>query len=495
MQGAKARSILVVGETQADVAYIQARLKGLGCRVAICAGARDAGAKAAAEKALAIFAAVDSDIEAIARGVAAERGRIPIIAFGRAGNPAAAAASISRGAAEFVGIPADEAFLKAILDAAIPEPGQFLHRDPKTSRIVSLAHRVAASDVPLLIIGETGTGKEVLAREVHRTSKRRDGPFVSINCAAIPDTLLEAELFGYEKGAFTGASQRRIGKFEEANGGTLLLDEIGEMELRLQAKLLRALQERQVDRIGTNQSVSVDIRILATTNRDLEAEVKAGRFREDLFYRLNVINIVLPPLRERTGDIPVLVDFFLAKYADTAPFGRCSLGPDALEKLMRYDWPGNVRELENTIYRAALLASGPEITANEVILTNEQKNYYEALLESPRKPDDLPLFVATADPSPVEGSPLMAAARVAASPPPLSGLAVPPPASAPAGLAAPADPANAGIGTFVGQTIAAVEQELILATLDKCLGNRTQAAHILGISIQTLRNKLERYGA
>ncbi len=497
MHNPKARSILVIGETPADVAYMQARLKGFGCRVSTAFAGPGAARKAVEEKALALFIGVDTDITTIAAAVHAERGRIPVIAFGRAGNPQAAAKSIARGAVEFVGIPADDAFLRAVLDAAVPEPGQFLHRDPKSSRIVNLAHRVAASDVPLLIIGETGTGKEVLAHEVHRVSKRRDGPFISINCAAIPDTLLESELFGYEKGAFTGATQRRIGKFEEANGGTLLLDEIGEMELRLQAKLLRALQERQIDRIGTNQSVSVDIRILATTNRDLEVEVKAGRFREDLFYRLNVINIVLPPLRERTGDIPVLVDFFLSKYADIAPFGRCTLGEDAQEKLMSYNWPGNVRELENTIYRAALLASGPVVTANEVILTSEQKTYYQALLESstPLSSPQPSTWHSAVVPQPGAAPPSAYAANVAAA----KGFAQPdatPPVASLAPEEDPDDPSgSATIGTFVGQTIAAVEQELILATLDRCLGNRTQAAHILGISIQTLRNKLDRYGA
>jgi DNA-binding NtrC family response regulator len=367
---------------------------------------------------------------------------------------------------------------------------------------IKRAEQVAASEASVLINGESGTGKEVLARHLHRKSRRSAGPFVALNCAAIPDNLLESELFGHEKGAFSGAVARRIGKFEAANGGTLLLDEISEMDVRLQAKLLRALQEREIDRLGGGDPVKVNVRILATTNRDLEVEVKAGRFREDLFYRLNVINIVLPPLRERTGDIPVLVDFFLSKYADIAPFGRCTLGEDAQDKLMTYSWPGNVRELENTIYRAALLASGPVVTANEVILTSEQKTYYQALLESstPASSPQPSTWHNAAMPQPGATPPSAYAANVAtvAAAKGFGQIDTPPPVVSPATEAAedPLDPTgSATIGTFVGQTIAAVEQELILATLDRCLGNRTQAAHILGISIQTLRNKLDRYGA
>jgi two-component system response regulator FlrC len=210
----------------------------------------------------------------------------------------------------------------------------------------------------VLVTGESGTGKEVIARHLHQKSLRKDKPFVAVNCAAIPDNLLESELFGHEKGAFTGAVARRIGKFEEASGGTLLLDEISEMDVRLQAKLLRALQERMIDRVGGNQPVKVDLRIIATSNRNLGDAVREGSFREDLFYRLNVVHLRLPALRERPGDILALADHFAKKYAE---INGLPLRPDfseARKLLLTNSWRGNVRELENTIHRAVLLAQG-----------------------------------------------------------------------------------------------------------------------------------------
>jgi two-component system response regulator FlrC len=282
----------------------------------------------------------------------------------------------------------------------------------------------------VLVTGESGTGKEVVARFMHRKSRRAKQSFISVNCAAIPENLLESELFGHEKGAFTGAVARRIGKFEEANGGTLLLDEVTEMHPRLQAKLLRALPEREIDRVGGTHPVKVDIRLIATSNRDIEEAVKKGDFREDLYFRLNVVNLRIPALRERPRDIEVLAAYFAKKYGAANGLPERPLSRGLLEALSRHAWRGNVRELENTMHRAVLLASGSEIGP-------------EAVMLAPAKP-------------------------AAAS-------------------------SGAG-GPLVGRTVADVERDLILDTLDHVLGNRTHAANILGISIRTLRNKLKEYG-
>ncbi|MEM1140721.1 MAG: sigma-54 dependent transcriptional regulator, partial [Pseudomonadota bacterium] len=264
-------------------------------------------------------------------------------------------------------------------------------------------------------------------------------------CAAIPENLLESELFGHEKGAFTGAVARRIGKFEEANGGTLLLDEISEMDVRLQAKLLRAIQERMIDRVGGTKPVPVDIRIIATSNRNLADEVKAGTFREDLLYRLNVVNLRLPPLRERPHDIEVLASHFINKYSQANNVPARPLAGEAARFLSTHKWPGNVRELENTLHRAVLLAQGPEITLDAISL-----------------PDGTPVDTIAAGPD-------RGAVEIAS------------------------EAAQAASNRLVGRTVAEVERDLILDTLDHCLGNRTHAATILGISIRTLRNKLKQY--
>ncbi|WP_206202415.1 sigma-54-dependent Fis family transcriptional regulator [Thermodesulfobacterium sp. TA1] len=227
-------------------------------------------------------------------------------------------------------------------------------KNPVMKEVYRLAKKVAPSSSTVLILGESGTGKEVLAKYIHFNSKRQ-GPFVAINCAAIPEELLEAELFGYEKGAFTGAIKTKPGKFEIANKGTLFLDEIGDLSAKLQAKLLRVLQERQVERLGGEHSIKVDVRIIAATNKDLEKEVKAGRFREDLFYRLNVIPIKLPPLRERKEDIPLLVNFFLQKVCEREGVQVKRLSEETLQRLLAYHWPGNVRELENLVERLVVL--------------------------------------------------------------------------------------------------------------------------------------------
>jgi DNA-binding NtrC family response regulator len=239
-------------------------------------------------------------------------------------------------------------------------------RDPIMEAVVNRAERVARADASVLIGGESGTGKEVVARYIHRNSPRAAGPFVAVNCAAIPEQLLESELFGHERGAFSGALVQRIGKLEAAQNGTILLDEISEMDKHLQAKLLRALQEREIDRVGGRLPVKLNIRIVATTNRDLEREVRRGTFREDLYFRLNVVGIALPPLRERPQDILALAEHFLTKHRPDR--GTKHLSAAAEAALAVHGWPGNVRELENTIHRALVLTSGPLIRAEDLEL-------------------------------------------------------------------------------------------------------------------------------
>jgi two-component system, NtrC family, nitrogen regulation response regulator NtrX len=245
-------------------------------------------------------------------------------------------------------------------------PETMIAGSPAMSPIVTMIEQSAASDARVLVTGENGTGKELVAREIHRKSDRRDGPFVEVNCAAIPDNLIESELFGHEKGAFTDAVARRKGKFEVANGGTLFMDEIADMSLAAQAKVLRAIQELKFERVGSEESISVDVRIVAATNKDLREEIKAGRFREDLFFRLAVIPIHLPPLRERPEDLPALADFFLGQSSAANRAEAKKFSPEALEALSGYSWPGNIRELKNVIERISVMSDEELISAETV---------------------------------------------------------------------------------------------------------------------------------
>lgn len=253
--------------------------------------------------------------------------------------------------------------------AAESEP-TVVAEDPRSRRLIEIARRVAATDVTVTISGESGSGKEVFARFIHNASARRDRPFVAINCAAIPENMLEALLFGHEKGAFTGASNAHAGKFEQANGGTLLLDEISEMDLGLQAKLLRVLQEKEVERIGGTKPIRLDVRVLATTNRDLKLAVAEGRFREDLYYRLNVFPLAIPPLRERPGDIAPLAEMALRKHR-IEPADSIRFSDDARLMLEAYGWPGNVRELENLVQRSLILLAGNTIEASDLAFEDD----------------------------------------------------------------------------------------------------------------------------
>ena len=267
-----------------------------------------------------------------------------------------------------------------------PGFGGLIGMSPRMERVYKLIEKVSQRTHPVLILGESGTGKELVARSVHFLGPRKDRPFVPVECSALVPTLVESELFGYTKGAFTGAMQARQGLLESANGGTLFLDEIGEMSLEMQAKLLRALQQREIKPVGSTERRTIDVRIVAATNRDLELAIKNGNFRQDLFFRLNVVQIKLPPLRDRKGDIPLLVTAFLEKFADPDDAHR-ELTEDAMRRLMAYDWPGNVRELENTIERAVALSSGPLVSVHD-LPSNLQ---YPTSDRPPEKEELLPL--------------------------------------------------------------------------------------------------------
>ncbi len=394
------------------------------------------------------------DIAALIAANEAERIHVPVVACGVDADAKEAADAIRAGAKEFIPLPPDAELIGAVLSAVADDEKPMILADPAMKSVVQLADQVARSEASILITGESGVGKEVMARYLHAHSRRADKAFISVNCAAIPDNLLESELFGHEKGAFTGAVARRIGKFEEADGGTLLLDEISEMDVRLQAKLLRAIQERVIDRVGGSKPVPVNIRIIATSNRDLAKSVAEGSFREDLLYRLNVVNLRIPSLRERPADIAVLADHFVKKYAAANGVPVKPIAAPAVRAITAHPWHGNVRELENAMHRAVLLSIGSEIDTDAI-----------------RLPDGRPLLggSAGAPSTPVAG----------AYDPGIAGTA--------------AQMADAVTRSFVGQTVAEMEKTLILDTLSHCLGNRTHAANILGISIRTLRNKLNEY--
>lgn len=386
-----------------------------------------------------VLADVQEDLTTLIGSLEAERIAVPVVACGVGNDTQAAVRAIKAGAKEYIPLPPDAELIGAVLTAVAEENSDFIYTDACMTDLMKLADQVAPSDASILITGASGTGKEMMARYLHMKSRRRDGPFIAVNCAAIPENLLESELFGHEKGSFTGAVARRIGKFEEANAGTLLLDEISEMDPRLQAKLLRAIQEREIDRVGSNKPVKIDVRILATSNRNMEEFVASGGFREDLYFRLNVMKLAIPPLRERPDDIIALSRHFAAKYAELNGIQPRPVGEEAQAKLQNYSWPGNVRELENAIHRAVLLASGETIGPEAILLS------------------DSPLAPSASAASNTQGA-----------------------------------GANDG-ANMVGKTVSEVERELIIKTLSHCLGNRTHAANILGISIRTLRNKLKQY--
>ncbi|MCP4287710.1 MAG: sigma-54-dependent Fis family transcriptional regulator [Gammaproteobacteria bacterium] len=296
--------------------------------------------------------------------------QIPVLLMTAYGNVEKAVTAMRNGATDYLSKPFDPELLlqkvaQAMVTPAVAE-AEVVAEDIKTIELLELAGRVAACDTTVMICGESGTGKEVIAQYIHRHSPRHDGAFVALNCAAIPENMLEAVLFGHEKGAFTSAYQSAPGKFEQAQGGTLLLDEISEMSLPLQAKLLRVLQEKEVERVGGRKLIQLDVRVLATTNRNLREEVSAGRFREDLYYRLNVFPLTLPPLRERIQDLLPLARFLLRRHVAMNRAGTQVLSAAVEERLLQHSWPGNVRELENVIQRALILSNGMNLTPHHL---------------------------------------------------------------------------------------------------------------------------------
>lgn len=381
---------------------------------------------------------------------------IPVILITAYGTVGTAVEAMKEGAAEFIMKPFSlddlEAVVKHVLSSfakkplqkkELPEPAQrIITRDPKFLSIIEMLKNVAKSKSSIMVQGESGTGKELLAKYIHHHSNRRSRPFVAVNCAAIPHNLLESEMLGYEKGAFTGASQRKLGKFELAHTGTLLLDEISEMDIHLQAKLLRVIQESEVDRLGGNAPIPVDVRIIATTNVHLPGAIGNKTFRGDLYYRLNVIPVKIPPLRERNGDILYLTDHFLEKFAQEKGMKKPLLSDEAAALLEAYPFPGNVRELENIIERAVLMTNGSHISVESLCL--EPLEGQKTVLPAETVPED--------------------------------------------------SPARDNVPSNSVKTLKDVEKILICNTLNQMGGNKTKAAKLLGISVRTLWNKVNEYG-
>ncbi len=388
--------------------------------------------------------------------------KLPVIIMTAYGTTATAIEAMKHGAFDYIVKPLDVPKLKTLVAGALKaarDMRQVVSYQPLLAQeeyaegivgkseamqqVFKLIGQVSHSDATVLITGESGTGKELVARAIYHHSPRAGQPFLAINCAAIPENLLESELFGHEKGAFTGASERRIGKFEQCDKGTIFLDEIGDMPLATQTKILRVLQNGEFQRVGGNQTLHADVRVIAATNKEAERLVAEKKFREDLFYRLNVVRIHLPPLRERAEDIPVLVDYFLQKLGK-----RKGIAPEALTLLQKHSWPGNVRELENVIERAAVMARG------------------DALM-----PEDLPAEVR--EPKPVVVAPEDVQAALDAAARPLFALAR----------------KDAKL-----KLLPAMERELIIRALAETGGNQVRAAKLLGITRATLRKRIEKFG-
>lgn len=375
---------------------------------------------------------------------------VPVLIMTAYASVKTAVEALKAGAFDYVTKPLDIEELKILIDKGLEhyhlrtenlalkerigdrfDFSRMIGRSGKMNILLDTLAMVAPSDATVLIMGESGTGKEVAANAIHHNSSRAEQPFIKVSCAALPETLLESELFGHEKGAFTGAVSRREGRFQLAHRGTIFLDEVGEMSPVIQTKLLRVLQEKEFEPLGSTRTIKVDIRVIAATNKDLTKEVREGRFREDLYYRLNVVPITMPPLRERKEDIPSLVDHFLAVYREKNRKPLKGISGKALDLLVRYDWPGNIRELENFIERAVIMTKEEMIT-----------------------PADFPPQIQS-----------------------LSG-----------------EEEKSGISIPYGMSLEAMEKELIIKTLAETGGNRTRASEILGINRRTLQNKLREYG-
>jgi len=389
----------------------------------------------------------------------------PVIFVTSAATAATVIEAMKRGAYDYLCEPIDTVQLRRVVGHALevtrsrepgaapapPPEGAVLGGSAAMLEIYKTIGRVAAQDVPVLITGESGTGKELVARAIYEHSARAGGPFLALNCAAIPDNLIESELFGYEKGAFTGADRRRIGRFEQCDGGTLLLDEIGEMPRALQAKLLRLLQEQRFERVGGSETIQTDVRIIAATNRDLRARAAHDRFRPDLYYRLGVCTIHVPPLRERREDLPALVQHYVRRFAADMARDVREVAPDALDRLVAYPWPGNVRELQSVLRQALLNASGPVLHARFLPELSAPVAAVRAVATAAREPTrfDLQQFIVE---------------RIGTS------------------------------DDLHGETHGTVDRLLIACALERTNGNHRDAAKLLGISRQTLRTRMRSLG-
>ncbi|WP_112480010.1 sigma-54-dependent transcriptional regulator [Vibrio variabilis] len=396
---------------------------------------------------------------ALLRNIKQHWPNLPVLLMTAYANIEDAVAAMKEGAIDYMAKPFAPEVLLNMVSRYAPvksdDNGDAVVADVKSIQLLALAEKVAKTDASVMVLGPSGSGKEVMSRYIHNKSLRADGPFVAINCAAIPDNMLEATLFGYEKGAFTGAIQACPGKFEQAQGGTILLDEISEMDLNLQAKLLRVLQEREVERLGSRKSIALDVRVLATSNRDLKQYVQEGNFREDLYYRLNVFPIAWPALRERTGDIAPLARHLTERHCKKLGMPVPEFTEQALAKLQGYPWPGNVRELDNVVQRALILCDQSQVAAEHI------------LLEGVDWQDASSLQMAVSDPVSV-AAPVVAPVAEAASE-----------------LARPVASSEGLGGELRDQEFA-----IILDTLKECEGRRKEMAEKLGISPRTLRYKL-----
>ncbi len=455
---AKAKTtVLVVDDDQSHRTILLALINGWG----YAATGADDGAKAVAlakDKPFDLILmdvrmAVMGGIEAL-KEIKAYNPAIPVLVMTAYSNVESAVEAIKAGAYDYLTKPLDFDVLRLTMERALEhvslkaenrqlrerlvsafDPRSIIGRSPAMRRLMETVAMVAPSEATVLVTGESGTGKELIARAIHANSSRRNGPLITVNCAALSETLLESELFGHEKGAFSGADKRREGRFMQADKGTIFLDEIGETSAAMQAKLLRAIQEREIQRVGSDRVLHVDVRIVAATNRDLRDEVEAGRFREDLYYRLNVMTLPVPPLRGRAEDIPLLAMHFLSRFAEANRKTAKGFTPQAMDLLLKYGWPGNVRELENAVERAVVLMAGDFATERELPLSVIQA-------------------YASQGPELDQGRP---------------------------------QPGPAAI-----QPLEEVEREAILAALEVTGGNKTEAARQLGITRKTLLAKLQR---
>jgi two-component system, NtrC family, response regulator AtoC len=418
----------------------------------------------------------------VLRRVVADHPDVPVIMITAHGSVDSAVEAVKLGAFDYIEKPFEQTQIQQVvakaiktheLDKRAPRAAQpataasgrygLIGRSPQLEQVFGVIEKVADTPSTVLISGESGTGKELIARALHGNSSRKAGPFIKINCAAIPKTLMESELFGYEKGAFTGAVASKPGRFELADGGTLFLDEIGEIPVEMQVKLLRVLQESEFERVGGIKTIKVDVRLVTATNRDLQKEVASQTFREDLFYRLNVVPIHLPPLRERRGDIPLLVEHFIARFNERLKKQIAGIDEEALTRLMAHPWPGNIRELENVLERTILFCEGPTIHASNL----------PPEISGGSGPVPVPPPAASVLPTPSVASP--------SAPPP-------PPATPAPGTRA------SSLKEIVRQETERVERELIMRALEETGGNVTQAARKLKISRKSLQNKMKEFG-